>query len=211
MTFEKNKVIVLNLFDEHIKKYIVKDLKVLNAIIPDDSGNGGCAIPQALATFSAIDLIGYLCHPQDIKTVYMSFSDLLKNEKFFPEFKDFSSDLTFFDSFKDNVRSIMVHRFSMAKFDIAKSNVEHLFFESYDRQIFNITYFTKIVLRTIESIYNQILSDTFVINGFTNDVTIEKMAKKILKLKDYDGSNFLPLQNLPSITVTTQTTRSLSE
>ena len=107
MSYLVNKAEVMEFFDNHIMKYIITDLEILNKIKADDSGIGGCAIPQALSTFSALDLMGYLLHPQDIETNKMTFSDLLKNSKYFPEFETFSTKDNFILSFKDNLRNII--------------------------------------------------------------------------------------------------------
>ena len=60
MSYESNKGKVLDLLENHIIKYVVKDLEVLESIEPNPSGAGACAIPQAISTFAALDLIGYL-------------------------------------------------------------------------------------------------------------------------------------------------------
>mgnify|MGYP007097323165 FL=1 len=51
MSYLVNKAEVMEFFDNHIMKYIITDLEILNKIKADDSGIGGCAIPQALSTF----------------------------------------------------------------------------------------------------------------------------------------------------------------
>lgn len=207
MKYTENKLTVLDLFENHILKYIVQDLKILSSINPEN-GNGSCAIPQAIASFSAIDLIGYLCYPQDRRDLKMSFSHILANERYFPHFKQYSSNINFFNSFRDNIRGIMVHRYSIAKFDIIKSNEEILFFTANDRQIFNVSYFTKNVLEAINLIYNQIINDTFKINEFSNEDSLGKMADKIQKLKNFNENSPLTIE-LSKRTITAQTTSSL--
>lgn len=209
MSYSIDKAEVLNFFDNHIMKYIIADLEILDKIKADGSGVGGCAIPQALSTFAALDLIGYLLHPQDGKPVAMNFTDLLKNDKYFPEFKQFGTQADFFDSFKHNLRSIMAHRFSLAKYDITKTDDNYLFFENNGRQTFNASYFTKITINFIKKIRNEINDDKLIINGYTKEVTIEKVKNKIIKLKDFEGDIYVPLDNLPISTVTTHTTSSL--
>lgn len=145
MSYDINKQEVLKLFDYHIMKYIIKDLEVLDSIISDNAGTGGCAIPQAISTFSALDLIGYLVHPQEIKPVGMSFSELLKNEIYFPGFKEYTCHINFLDSFRDNIRSIMVHRYSLVGYEITKNDTEQLFWNNGNNQTFNASYFTKMV------------------------------------------------------------------
>ena len=209
MSYEANKTEVLDFFDNHIMKYIIVDLEVLDEIKAKSLGGGGCSIPQASSTFSALDLIGYLIHPQDLGTVSMSFSGLLMNGAYFPEFSEYSTKAKFFDSFRDDLRSIMAHRFSLAKYDIAKTNDSHLFVEQSGRQIFNVSYFTKITIKAIKKIYEEIQNDQFVISPFSNEVTIEKVKSRITKLKEFEGSAYVLLNDLP-ITITTQTTCSLS-
>lgn len=171
-------------------------------------GEGGCAIPQASSTFAALDLLGYLIHPQDLKPVVMSFTDLLSDVKYFPEFKKYSTYSNFFDSFRDNLRSIMVHRFSLAKYDIAKTSEMHLFLEKNGRQIFNVSFFTKITIKAIEKIHAEIEDDSFTISGLSKDATMEKIKNRIIKLKDYEGKVNVSITNLPT-TTTTETTSSL--
>src|SRR5688572_3604781 len=144
MSYETNKAEVLALFDNHIIKYVIKDLEVLDSIEPDALGAGACAIPQAISTFAALDLIGYLIHPQDVKVVGMSFTDLLNNDTYFPEIKQYSSHANFFASFRDDLRSIMAHRFSLTKYDITKSNNGYLFVEDGGSHIFNTSHLTRI-------------------------------------------------------------------
>lgn len=209
MNYETDKAEVVNLFDHHILKYVVKDLEVLDNTKPDASGAGGCTIPQAASTFAALDLIGYLIHPQEQRTVKMSFGDLIKNDTYFPEFKEYLTQTKFIDSFRDNLRTMMVHRFSLAKYDIAKIEVDHLFIEKNGRQIFNASYFTKITLAVINKIYNQIKGDTFIINGRSKEESMEKIKERIISLRNYEGDHFTPLTNLPSLTTDTQTTSSI--
>ena len=166
MSYLVNKAEVMEFFDNHIMKYIITDLEILNKIKADDSGIGGCAIPQALSTFSALDLMGYLLHPQDIETNKMTFSDLLKNSKYFPEFETFSTKDNFILSFKDNLRNIIAHRFSLAKYDITKSDENHLFFEYKGQQTFNVSYLTKITINFIRRIRDEIYNDQLNINGY---------------------------------------------
>lgn len=209
MSYEIDKKEVLNLFDNHIMRYIVKDLEVLDRIKPDDYGAGGCAIPQASSTFAALDLIGYLVHPQELKPVGMAFSDLLKNDRYFPEFEEYKSHVDFFDSFRDNIRSIMVHRFLLTKYDITKVDTEYLFLEANGHQIFNASHFTKMTIDAITKIYNDIKSDTFIINGYSKELTMENIRLKIDKLKAFEGKGFEPFSNLTTPTISIKTTNPL--
>ena len=209
MSHENNKSIVLDLFDNHIIKYIIKDLEILDSIKADDFGVGGCAIPQATSTFSAIDLIGYLIHTEDRRTLQMSFTELLKNEKYFPDFKDYSTYSEFFDSFRDDFRSVMVHRFSLTKYDIAKIETRTLFIVEQGKTIFNVSYFTKMTIGAIKKIYQKIKDDTFIINGYSKEVSMEKIKNKVVELKNYNSTNFRLLENLPTSTTCSETTSSL--
>ena len=209
MSHENNKSIVLDLFDNHIIKYIIKDLEILDLIKADDFGVGGCAIPQATSTFSAIDLIGYLIHTEDRRTLQMSFTELLKNERYFPDFKDYSTYSEFFDSFRDDFRSVMVHRFSLTKYDIAKIETSTLFIVEQGKTIFNVSYFTKMTIEAIKKIYQEIKDDTFIINGYSEEVSMEKIKNKVVELKNYNSTNFRLLENLPTSTTSTETTSSL--
>ncbi len=209
MSYEIDKAEVLDFFDNHIMKYIIVDLEVLDEIKAKSLGGGGCSIPQASSTFSALDLIGYLIHPQDLGTVSMSFSGLLKNESYFPEFSEYSTKEKFFNSFRDNIRSIMAHRFSLAKYDIAKTEDNYLFVEKSGRQIFNVSYFTKITIKAMKKIYEEIQNDQFFISTFSKKITMQKVKDRITKLKEFEGSVYVLLNDLP-ITTTTQTTCSLS-
>ncbi|TXI70343.1 MAG: hypothetical protein E6Q41_01525 [Cyclobacteriaceae bacterium] len=175
MSYDINKTEVLDLFDNHIIKYIVKDL----------------------------------VHSQKVRPVDMSFTELINNDTYFPEIKQYSSCANFLTSFRDNLRSIMAHRFLLAKYDITKSNIGHLFFEESGRQIFNVSHFTKMTVAAIRTIYNKINEDSFIINGYSKELTMEKIKEKIDELRDYEGKAFSHLTNLPSSTTTTQTTSSL--
>ena len=87
--------------------------------------------------------------------------------------------INFFESFKENIRSVMVHRFSLSKYDIAKSDTNHLFYEQDGRQIFNTSFFTKTTIVAINKIYNNIQNDSFVINGYDKEYTMEKIKNRI--------------------------------
>lgn len=209
MSFDSDKAYVLNFFQNYILKYIITDLKRLNKIRQKKNGTGACTIPQAIATFSALDLLGYLVHPQDIKETRMSFSDVLNNQQFFPELKEYSSHPNFFNSFRDNIRSIMVHRFSLTKYDITKNKKKILFFERNGIQIFNVSYFTRIAIKAILKVHSDIQGDTFRINGCSRNESIEKLKDKINRLKSYEAESFLRLENIDTLTVTIETTHSI--
>jgi hypothetical protein len=103
----------------------------------------------------------------------------------------------------------MTHRFSLAKYDITKTNNGNLFFEENGRQIFNTSHFTKMTVAAIMKIYNQIKDDNFIINGYSRELTMEKIKERIEKLKNFEGNAFSHLMNLPISTTTTETTSSL--
>jgi hypothetical protein len=210
---ENNKKEVLDFFENHIIKYVVKDLEILNTIKADANGAGGCAIPQASSTFSAIDLIGYLIHPQDIRPVVMSFIDLLKNKKYFPELSQFELINNFFESFRNNVRTVLVHRYLMTKYDVAKLDIDELFINVNGRTVFNVAFFTKISIKTIKEIYSDIANDRFVIQNNSNEESLKLVKDKLESLKSYnfEGRNNLELTGLMTSTVTFETTKSLSE
>jgi hypothetical protein len=208
MAYDTDKLDVLKFFDDHILKYIVTDLEVLNSIEADSNGIGGCAIPQAVSTFSALDLLGYLIHPQDLKTVGMSFTDLLKNQTLFPEFRRFTAHIDFFNSFRDDVRSIMTHRFSLTKYAIAKVKMADLFFENSGVTVFNVCRFTEMAIEGIHKVYDDLQRDSFIINGYTKIESVKKIKDRIEKLKLFESDDFIGPSNLNS-TSTTQTTNPL--
>ena len=210
MDYKANKAAVLDLFDNHILRYIIKDLEKLIEIEADDFGAGGCAIPQAISTFAVLDLIGYITHPQDeISTVGGSFGNIIINKKYFLGFKKLLDHPNFLDSFRDNIRSIMVHRFLLAKYDIAKTLDNELFIQKKDRQIFNVTYFTKITIDATKKIYDEISGDLFFINGFSKEESLYKMNNKIGRLKEFGGRKYAELTNLTIPTTCIQTTSSV--
>jgi len=207
-----NKKEVLDFFKNHIIKYVVSDLEKLNKIEADGEGVGGCAIPQASSTFSALDLVGYLIHPQDVKEVDMSFTNLLKNKKYFPELSDYKLIDDFFDSFRSYVRTILAHRYLMTKYDIAKVNIDKLFFDDKGRTVFNVAFFTKISIEAIEKIYSDIKSGQFKIDSNTNEESIKMVKEKLNKLKSFDfkGIKNAELTGLMTINIPFETTKSIS-
>ena len=206
-----NKKEVLDFFENHIIKYIVKDLEILNTIKADEKGSGACSIPQASSTFSALDLIGYLIDPQDLKAVDMRFSSLLKNEKYFPQLAHFKQMDTFFESFRDNVRTYLAHRYLMTKYGITKIDTDELFISDSGSEIFNVSFFTKISIKAINDIYRDISSDQFKINGYSNEKSLKKIKEKLDNLKSNEGKFNVTLTGILASTVTLQTTKSLSD
>lgn len=51
--------IIQNIFEEHIFKDVLTDLKILDSIQPEIYGNS-CAVPTAMLIFSTLDFIGYM-------------------------------------------------------------------------------------------------------------------------------------------------------
>ena len=210
---ENNKKEVLDFFENHIIKYVATDLEKLNEIEADGEGVGGCAIPQASSTFSALDLIGYLIHPEDREAVGMSFSDLLKNKIYFPELSNFELLENFFESFRNNVRTILAHRYLMTKYDVAKINIDELFINYEGRVVFNVAFFTKISIKAIKKIYCDIKKGEFKIDSYSNEESIKMVKEKLDKLKSFDfkGKYNVALTGLTISTVTTETTKSLDD
>ncbi len=210
MSYATNKQSVINFFDFYVLKYIVTDLKVLDKISADEKGEGGCTIPQAVSTFAALDLIGYLTSSQTPPPIGMHFQEVLQDPAYFPEFILLANQEKFLNSFRDDFRSTMAHRFLLIQYDIHKSASETLLSEYAGRHIFNVSYFTKLVITAIEKIYSLIQSDQFIINGCAKDESVEKIKIRIDDLKHHASKHYKLLEGLPSLTSTPETTRSPS-
>lgn len=212
---EINKKEVLNFFKNHIIRYVVTDLEILNKIEAYEEGVGGCAIPQASSTFSALDLIGYLIHPkEDIRPMKMNFLDFLKIEKYFPELSDYKSNEPFLNSIRDYIRTFLAHRYLMTKYDVAKIvDIDKLFIVNEERIVFNVSFFTKITIKAIKDFYSDIINDQFSINGYSNEKSIKMVKEKLdkLKLYDFEGKKNVELTGLTSSTVSVETTRSIDD
>ena len=182
MSSDVYKAEVLNLFDNYIIKYIIADLKVLDSIKANEiTGIGGCAIPQAIATFAALDLIGYLIHPQELSELKMIFSYLLSNTRYFPSIENITTKENV-EKIRNDIRSTMVHRFLLPQFDITKEDNGNLFYEANGRLIFSTSHLTKLTILCIESIHKEIETDAFMITGLNNEDSIEIIKTKIDKL-----------------------------
>jgi hypothetical protein len=86
-----------------------------------------------------------------------------------------------------------------------------IFFEYKGQQTFNVSYLTKITINFIRRIRDEIYNDQLNINGYSKDITLEKIKNKINKLKNFEGKNYEHLNNLSISTVTTDTTSSLGK
>jgi len=210
MSYNSDKELVIGFFETHILKYIVTDLKVLNDITANSNGEGGCAIPQAISAFSAIDLIGYLTSAQNVSPIRMHFTEILKNANYFPEIKDLAHHEDFFNSFRDDIRSVMAHRFSLVKYDIEKSKVDILLTNRNGDTVFNVSYFTKLVIKSIETIFDSIKNDSFIIDGVSAGDSVKKVKDKIIELKQFESKYYTQTTEIVINTTCTETTKSIS-
>lgn len=201
---------IVHFFENYILKYIVNDLKRLDEIQPDRDGLGACAIPQAISTFAVADLIGYLINKDESKEVTkMSFLGLLKNTNYFKAFGDSEVEQDFFIYLRDNVRSMLVHRFSLSRFDIIKDDIDFLFLQNEGRLVFNVSCFTKLVLDSIDKVYAGLLDETLIIPGSSFEESLPIIHNRLYRLYDFEkGESSISFQ-FPS-TTTTQTTESIS-
>jgi hypothetical protein len=199
---------IIDFFENYIKKYIVTDLLRLDEIKPYDDGTGACAIPQAISTFAAIDLLGYLLNKDEQAVVGMSLMGLLKNSAYFKAFNDLEVEDDFFNYFKDNIRTMLVHRFSLSKFDIVKEDIDSFFLQKGDKKVFNTSYFTKQLLRSVDLIYDGLMSNTLVIPGLTNEESLKLIHRRLCKLKENEKGVLIFNDQFP-LTTSTQTTSSI--
>jgi hypothetical protein len=208
MSLDVNKAEVLNFFDNYILKYIVKDLEALDLITADVDGRGGCAIPQSTSAFSALDLVGYLIHTQDMRVVGMSFSEFLGNVIYFPSIHNIVSQQHIIELIRDDIRSVMAHRFALSLFQITKEDNGHLLYEEDGKYILSASHLTKLTIKAINQVYLNIFNDSFVINGFTHEQSIQKIKTKIDKLKAHVSIKQASISGLYISTTSTNTTSS---
>lgn len=197
-------------FKEFIFKNIIPDLKVLDQINPNGIGGlGACCIPQAITTFSTIDLFGYLLGPENMKEMDMRFIDFLKNRLYFPNLESSLESDNFWNSLRDELRSLMVHRFIISKYSIAKVDVDKLFvkIEQSNEVIFNVRFFTKITLNAVDIIYHLFLNQELVIEDLSFSDTIDRLRMKVESLINLNRYNVDNISNITSISTTIQTTR----
>lgn len=104
---------------------------------------------------------------------------------------------------------MLVHRFSLSKYEIVKDEKDFLFLRNGASLVFNVSYFTKLVLESIDKIYNGLIYDTLVIPGYSNPESIVVISKRLLKLKENEkgGATF---GDQFQQTTSTQTTESIS-
>jgi hypothetical protein len=208
MEYEMYKSEVSDFFESHIMKYIVSDLEVLDAIQANSDGIGGCAIPQAVSTFAALDLLGFLISPQEIGPVKMHFVEILKNDNLFRQFNDIEKHDSFFESFRDDIRSVMTHRYSLTQYDITKSNENVLFYSDGEKTVFNVSYFTKGVVNAIRTLYSELTNDNLTIPGNNKNQAMQKFYEKVIKLRTYKSVHHKDT-HFGSIADPPQTTESL--
>ena len=113
MNYQDYRTAVLAFFDDYILRYVIPDLEKLDSIQADGQGTGGCAVPQALATFAAVDLFGYLVDPNNSSTIKMTMMPFLGNPQYFAVV-GIPQITSFMNSFRDDVRSATAHRYFFA-------------------------------------------------------------------------------------------------
>jgi len=101
---------ILNFYNVFIENFILKDLEVLQLIIPNpDTGLKGCTIPTAMAIISAMDLLGLLLNVKG-KT-----NDSSDNIAYFVNFNNHSLFPNYYGTNEIdkicNYRSGMMHHF----------------------------------------------------------------------------------------------------
>lgn len=214
MTYLDQKKKIIQFFENYILEYLIPDLEKLNSIIPDSNGRGGCTIPQAIATFAAVDLMGYFMdpNPNPPSISKMKLKVFLSNADFFPELQNLNSIDDFLDSFRDDVRSIMTHRFFLTRYDIAKLQERSLFVQQGSKRIFNASYFTELVISAIKLLYKKISDDSFILAGDKNkEETMQRLNDRLNALKNYQSDTYVSTHTdtFISTSLTTQTTKSL--
>jgi hypothetical protein len=215
MDYQECKNNVLAFFENHVYEYLIPDLEVLNNIQADANGRGGCTIPQAMTTFAAIDLFGFLIdpNPQSGK-IKMHMMPFLKNPNLFPAMPYVQSAEDFFNSFRDDIRSVMSHRFFLINYDISKLGDEELIVENNGRRIFNVSKFTKLVIDGINKLYHDIKNDQFLMPGDqSNEMAVRRFLDRIELLKQQQSVYYQSAASeiYPTLSSTTvpQTTSSL--
>jgi len=212
MPYQDHKKAVLSFFNDYVFKYLTTDLEKLASIDADANGIGGCAVPQALSTFAAVDLFGYLVSSDQPKTINMSMRSFLNNPDYFPAAANITQLSAFLDSFRDDVRSVLAHRFFSSQYNIGKLKQDALFINDNGIQIFNVSYFTKLVVGGISAIHQKIANDQFVIAGSSVQDSVKRVYDRLEDLKNHTSVHF-PGASAETITTSsstaTQTTESL--
>jgi hypothetical protein len=207
MNYQDYKTTVLAFFDDYILRYVISDLKKLDSIQADAQGAAGCTVPQALATFAAVDLFGYLIDPNNSNTIKMTMMPFLGNSQIFAVTGP-SQLTTFMHSFRDDVRSATAHRYFFPQFDVTKDPQNSLFINSGGVTIFNVSYFTTVVINGITTIHRQIIDDRFIISGYTQQESVQRFYDRLQALKNYTSAHYSAASIAPLTTSSTTQLRS---
>lgn len=191
MQYQDHKVDVLSFFTGHVLKYLLPDIQKLDSITADADGTGGgCAVPQALASFAATDLFGYLVSPDTPDTIRMHMQPFLRNSRYFPVAGQIGQLNDFIASFRDDVRSFLTHRFFLGQYDIGKIPQDDLFVVNNGIVIFNVSYFSKLVCAGILTIHREISEDRFIIAGNTGLESVQLFYNRLQALKGHTSGSF---------------------
>jgi hypothetical protein len=199
---------VLGFFDNYVFPYLIGDLRKLQMIKADEKGEGACAVPQAITAFTACDLMGFLIDIQEPKSnlIRMRMMPFLKHPNFLPEIHQSGYFDEFINSIKDDFRSVMVHRFFPVKFDIGKLPEEEIIVNN-GKLVFNVSYFTTIVIKGIGRLYDSIKDDTYIFNDSEiNTVAIKRLYERIEILKTYESKDLPVVESLYPVSSTTTST-----
>ena len=64
-------------------------------------------------------------------------------------------------------------------------------------------------IAAIKKIYQEIKDNAFIINGYSKELSMEKIKNKVVELKNYNSTNFRLLENLPTSTTSKEARSSL--
>src|SRR4030095_3877846 len=188
MSYESQKKEVIKFFDDYIFNYLIPDIRTLQRLEPDTRGRGACTIPLAITTFTAVDLFGYFLDPNSSAPAIltMKLKVFLSSKEFFPELKGLTDLDNFLDSFRQDVRSLMTHRFFLTQYHIAKLPEKKLFVDHGVDRIFNATHFANLVTEGIQKVYDKIHQDSLILAGDTNkEETMQRLYDRLQNLKNY--------------------------
>lgn len=104
---------------------------------------------------------------------------------------------------------MIIHCFSLSKYEIVKDKKDFLFLRNGVNVVFNVSYFTKIVLESIDKIFSGLLNDTLVIPGYSNPESTVIIYKRFIKLKVNEKGVATFAEQFQQ-TKSTQTTESIS-
>lgn len=188
---------VQDFFKLFIKDYLIEDICILNKIKKNqDTGLGACAIPQAMAVLSGIDLLGLL---------FGNYKDTNDSEKHISEFYRITKSTYPDDRYDETVvkklvlyRHGMMHNFfpkyHAKNIGICKSDSKKLFikqtFNNTEIESLNVTFLTEDFLSVVSLLEKKI--DESSDNAFFENI--------LISIKDLECSNQL------SMTTTTETT-----